>query len=116
MIQIRCPIRRIIPKKQSHAHRDRNPQRHPQPQTGQWAVAALGLTLRAIHRAAIHTGPHHAPKAPATDSVTLSDSAKSLASARAEVEKTPDVREQKVADIKQQLSDGTYQVSARVEF
>jgi negative regulator of flagellin synthesis FlgM len=63
--------------------------------------------------ARVHHG-HHAPKAPATDSVTLSDSAKSLASARAEVEKTPDVREQKVADIKQQVSDGTYKVSAKV--
>jgi negative regulator of flagellin synthesis FlgM len=48
------------------------------------------------------------------DSVTLSDSARSLASARAEVEKAPDVRHQKVADIKQQVDSGTYTVSARV--
>jgi flagellar biosynthesis anti-sigma factor FlgM len=57
---------------------------------------------------------HHAHKAASTDTVTLSDSAKSLASARAEVDKAPDVREQKVADIKQQVSDGTYKVSAKV--
>ena len=56
---------------------------------------------------------HHA-HAPRADSVTLSDSARSLAQARAEVEKAPDVREQKVADIKQQVDSGTYQVSARV--
>lgn len=48
------------------------------------------------------------------DSVSLSDSAKSLASARDAVQNTPDVREQKVADIKQQISDGTYSVSSRV--
>jgi|SRR5579864_9536040 len=48
------------------------------------------------------------------DSVSLSDSAKSLAAARDAVQNTPDVREQKVADIKQQISDGTYSVSSRV--
>jgi flagellar biosynthesis anti-sigma factor FlgM len=49
-----------------------------------------------------------------SDSVTLSDSARSMATARTAVHNAPDVREQKVADIKQQLSDGTYQVSSRV--
>jgi len=53
---------------------------------------------------------HQAPKA---DSVTLSDSARSLAAARDAVQKAPDVREQKVADIKQRVTDGTYNVSAR---
>ncbi|HEV7662893.1 MAG TPA: flagellar biosynthesis anti-sigma factor FlgM [Chloroflexota bacterium] len=48
------------------------------------------------------------------DSVTLSDGARSLASARAAVESAPDVRHQKVADIKQQVDSGTYSVSARV--
>jgi negative regulator of flagellin synthesis FlgM len=47
------------------------------------------------------------------DSVTLSDSARSMAAARTAVQNAPDVRLQKVADIKQQLSDGTYQVSSR---
>jgi flagellar biosynthesis anti-sigma factor FlgM len=49
-----------------------------------------------------------------TDSVTLSDSARSVATARTAVQNAPDVRQQKVADIRQQLSDGTYQVSSRV--
>jgi negative regulator of flagellin synthesis FlgM len=48
------------------------------------------------------------------DSVTLSDSARSVASARDAVKNAPDVRDQKVADIKQHLSDGTYSVPARV--
>jgi flagellar biosynthesis anti-sigma factor FlgM len=48
-----------------------------------------------------------------TDSVTLSDSARSMSAARTAVQNAPDVRQQKVADIKQQLSDGTYQVTSR---
>ena len=48
-----------------------------------------------------------------TDTVTLSDSARLMAAARTAVQNAPDVRQQKVADIKQQLSDGTYQVSSR---
>ena len=55
---------------------------------------------------------HHRSHAQSTDSVTLSDSARSVATARSAVQNSPDVREQKVADIKQQLSDGTYQVSS----
>jgi flagellar biosynthesis anti-sigma factor FlgM len=47
------------------------------------------------------------------DSVSLSDSARSMATARTAVQNAPDVRQQKVADIKQQLTDGTYQVSAQ---
>jgi negative regulator of flagellin synthesis FlgM len=49
-----------------------------------------------------------------TDSVELSATARSVTAARQAVKNTPDVREQRVADIKQQLSDGTYQVSASV--
>ena len=56
---------------------------------------------------------HHRGHAQSTDSVTLSDSARSVATARTAVQNAPDIREQKVADIKQQLSDGTYQVSSR---
>jgi flagellar biosynthesis anti-sigma factor FlgM len=49
------------------------------------------------------------------DSVSLSDSARSLASARDAVQNSNgDFRQQKVADIKQRVSDGTYQVDARV--
>ena len=57
---------------------------------------------------------HHAHGAPKSDSVTLSDSARSLAAARDAVQQAPDVREQKVSDIKQRVTDGTYQVPARV--
>jgi negative regulator of flagellin synthesis FlgM len=53
----------------------------------------------------------HARKA---DEVSLSDGARSMAAAHEAVRNAPDVREQKVADIKQQVDSGTYQVSARV--
>src|SRR5215213_3180772 len=48
------------------------------------------------------------------DSVSLSEGARSLAHARAAVDKSPEVREDKIADIKQQIATGTYEVSARV--
>ena len=57
---------------------------------------------------------HHHRAAQSQDSVSLSDSARSLAAAREAVQNAPDVREQKVADIKQQISDGTYSVSSAV--
>jgi flagellar biosynthesis anti-sigma factor FlgM len=48
------------------------------------------------------------------DSVTLSDGAKTLAAAREVVKNAPDVRDDKVSEIKQKVSDGTYSVSAKV--
>jgi negative regulator of flagellin synthesis FlgM len=57
---------------------------------------------------------HHAQAAKGVDSVTLSDSARLLAAARDAVKNAPDVRDQKVAEIKQQVTDGTYSVSARL--
>ena len=57
---------------------------------------------------------HHGGASRAADQVTLSDSARSLASAQDAVRSAPDIREQKVAAIKQQVESGTYQVSARV--
>jgi flagellar biosynthesis anti-sigma factor FlgM len=57
---------------------------------------------------------HHAQPSKGVDSVTLSDSARSLAAAREAVQNTPDVRDHRVAEIKQQVTDGTYTVSARV--
>jgi flagellar biosynthesis anti-sigma factor FlgM len=48
------------------------------------------------------------------DSVTLSDSARSLAVAREAVQNASDVREHKVAEIKQRVADGTYSVPSRV--
>src|SRR5579864_3645196 len=59
--------------------------------------------------------PHHQhAESPKVDSVNLSAGAKSLAAARDAVQNAPDVRDQKVADIKQRISDGTYTVSSRV--
>jgi negative regulator of flagellin synthesis FlgM len=46
------------------------------------------------------------------DSVTLSDSARSVGAARQAVRNAPDVREQRVASIKQQISNGTYAVAS----
>lgn len=57
---------------------------------------------------------HQSAQAPKVDTVSLSDDAKSLAAARDAVQNAADVREQKVADIKQKISDGTYTVSSRV--
>jgi negative regulator of flagellin synthesis FlgM len=56
----------------------------------------------------------HRTQAPTADSVTLSDSARSLAAARDAVKSAPDVRDAKVADIKQRVDTGTYEVSSRV--
>ena len=55
--------------------------------------------------------PHRAHRA---DSVTLSANARSLAAAREAVQSAPDVREQKVAEIKQRVDDGTYFVPSSV--
>ena len=55
---------------------------------------------------------HH--RAHSADSVSLSDSAKTLAAAREATQSAPDVRDQKVNAIKQQISDGTYSVPSRV--
>ena len=49
----------------------------------------------------------------ASDAVSLSEQAKTLASARQAVESAPDIRQDKVDAIKQAISDGTYSVSAR---
>ena len=57
--------------------------------------------------------PKTAPAAQsASDGVSFSDEARSLAAARNAVASAPDVREEKVASIKQSVQDGTYKVSA----
>jgi flagellar biosynthesis anti-sigma factor FlgM len=71
---------------------------------------AAATTAAAQHAASLANLQNRAHR---SDSVTLSDNARSVATGRQAVKNSPDVREQKVADIKQQLSDGTYQVSAR---
>ena len=57
---------------------------------------------------------HQAKHSKSADSVTLSDGAKTLAAAREAVKAAPDVRDHKVSEIKQKVSDGTYSVSAKV--
>jgi negative regulator of flagellin synthesis FlgM len=53
-------------------------------------------------------------QAPQVDTVSLSDSARSLAAAHDAVQNAPEVRHEKVAEIKQRIGDGTYQVQSRV--
>lgn len=48
------------------------------------------------------------------DSFTLSATARSMAAAHTAVQNAPDVRQQKVTEIKQQVGAGTYQVPASV--
>ncbi len=48
------------------------------------------------------------------DSVELSSTARSVANAREAAKNAPEVREQKVADIKHRIESGTYEVPARV--
>ncbi len=59
--------------------------------------------------------PDAQPKSqPAPDQLSLSDEARAMAAARQAVSNAPDVREDKVAAIKQRIEDGTYSVSPRV--
>ncbi len=46
------------------------------------------------------------------DSVSLSSFAKELSVAKRAIDSTPDVRQEKVSAIKQQIKEGTYDVSA----
>jgi negative regulator of flagellin synthesis FlgM len=56
----------------------------------------------------------HPHKGHRPDSVTLSANARSLAAAQEVVKQTPDVRTEKVAEIKQRVDDGTYFVPSSV--
>jgi flagellar biosynthesis anti-sigma factor FlgM len=73
------------------------------------AAQQAGAAQQAAHR-----GRHQQPQVSRADSVTLSDAARSVANAHDAVRNAQDVREDKVADIKQRISDGTYSVSSRV--
>ena len=50
--------------------------------------------------------------APKTDTVVISDAAKRIQEARAQLDQIPDVREDKVAELRNQIQNGTYQVDA----
>ena len=47
-----------------------------------------------------------------TDTVDISDAAKRVSAARDELDRIPDVREDKVAELKAQVENGTYKVNA----
>ena len=47
-----------------------------------------------------------------TDTVVISDAAKRIQEARAMLDEIPDVREDKVAELRNQIRNGTYQVDA----
>jgi negative regulator of flagellin synthesis FlgM len=45
-----------------------------------------------------------------TDTVDISDTAKRVSAAREELDRIPDVREEKVAELKKQVENGSYRV------
>ena len=47
-----------------------------------------------------------------TDTVVISDAAKRVQEARAQLDEIPDVREDKVAELRNQIQNGTYKVDA----
>ena len=47
-----------------------------------------------------------------TDTVVISDAAKRIQEAREKLDDIPDVREEKVADLRNQIQNGTYQADA----
>lgn len=46
------------------------------------------------------------------DTVVLSDTAKAVQEAQTQLESIPDVREDKVAELKEQIDNGTYEIDA----
>ena len=50
--------------------------------------------------------------APKTDTVVISEAAKRIQEARAQLDEIPDVREDKVAELRNQIQNGTYQPDA----
>jgi negative regulator of flagellin synthesis FlgM len=50
--------------------------------------------------------------APKTDTVVISDAAKRIQEARAQLDEIPDVREDKVAELKAQIQNGTFRADA----
>ena len=58
--------------------------------------------------------PTTVPKTEGPDTVSLSDRARDLKAALRAVQSTPDVREDRIADLRQRIADGTYQVASDV--
>ena len=47
-----------------------------------------------------------------TDTVVISDAAKRIQEARAQLDEIPDVRENKVAELRDKIQNGTYEINA----
>jgi negative regulator of flagellin synthesis FlgM len=47
-----------------------------------------------------------------TDTVVISDAAKRIQEVRSQLDAVPDVDEEKVAELKKQIEDGTYEINA----
>jgi negative regulator of flagellin synthesis FlgM len=79
------------------------------------AVTGQAAARRA-ERASSDTQPKADPERvrPSSDTVEISDRSRELARARQAVEAAPDVRSDKVAEIKKRIDDGTYSVSPRL--
>lgn len=61
----------------------------------------------------VDPSPGKLDKAPAkTDTVVISDAAKRIQEIRNQLDQIPDVREEKVAQLKNQIENGTYQINA----
>jgi negative regulator of flagellin synthesis FlgM len=61
----------------------------------------------------VQATPEKAEKQPAkTDTVVLSDAAKRIQEAKKQLDAIPDVREDKVAQLRDQIEKGTYEIDA----
>ena len=56
--------------------------------------------------------PSHNKPPAKTDTVVISDAAKRIQEIRSQLDEIPDVREEKVAHLKNQIENGTYQINA----
>ena len=73
------------------------------------------LAARRAERAAQETAKADTERVrPTSDSVEISDRCRELARARRAVDEAPEVRADKVADIKKRIEDGTYSVSPQM--
>ena len=74
--------------------------------------AAARRAERANNQGQGKTNPYSNSVRPSSsDSLEISDSSRELARARQAVDSAPDVRADRVAEIKKQIEDGTYSVS-----
>ena len=74
--------------------------------------AAARRAERANNQGQAKTNPYNTSARPSSsDSLEISDSSRELARARQAVDAAPDVRADRVAEIKKRIEDGTYSVS-----